>query len=228
MSNANIPSVSLQTAVLMQIQELIASGQGFSRYDITKALRQKCNDGLLEIPEIENVNPGSIRFNVRKASVDAIFEQLYANLLQNGLPALRYDFNRDPQSGVGFRVFSVDNSAAPVATPAPAAPPVVNPPPPTITPISDLLKTLGVDPNAPSAARDAGAAAGAHLRNALVATPLDDTEIRRRATVYLQNCQKIGKVPTLKNIQSALKRKTTTGLSRKECFNLAKSLGFRV
>ena len=190
----------------MQIQEFITSGQSFSRYDITKALRQKCNDGQLEIPEIENVNPGNIRFNVRKASVDTIFDQLYSNLLQNGIPALRYDFNRDQQTGVGYRVFSVDNTVAQTVLPVVAAPA----PAPTPSPATSInsMNYFAVQASA--------------------STSPDDAEIRRRATVYLQNCQKIGKVPSLKKIQSAIKRKVSTGLSRKECFNLATSLGFKV
>lgn len=194
MCNQNTPSVNLQTAVLMQVQEFVNSGQSFSRYDITKALRQKCNDGLLEIPEVEDTDPNaSYRYDVRKDAVDAIFEQLYQNCLVNGLPPLRYDYNPN----LGYRVFSVDTNSAP-ATPSPVYASV----PTTPTPATPVTPTSTVT--------------------------LTDGELRRRIDQYMNGCQKLGKIPTRRQIQSAIKRNgKSTGLSRQECGHIAVSLGYQ-
>jgi len=199
--NTNTPSVNLQTAVLMQVQEFVNSGQAFSRYDITKALRQKCNDGLLDIPEIEDTNPGvTNRYNVRKQAVDDIFEQLFANCLANGLPPLTYSFN---QAG-GYRVFAADPNAV-QAVPQPAT--YVSQPnipvPTPVPPITPITPTTTVT--------------------------LSDPEIRRRVGLYMDHCGKIGLAPTLKQIQSAIKRGSkSTGLSYREIANVATSLGYKV
>jgi len=206
-----IPSVNLQTAVLMQVQEFVNSGQTFSRYDITKALRQKCNDGLLEIPEIEDTNPGATnRFNVRKSEVDAIFEQLYQNCLANGLPPLNYHYNPN----LGYRVFSADPNfglTTPAQTPASTQVPTSLPTAVTLPPINP---NRVVSAPAPSAKRT---------------IQLDMAELIRRINLYLINCNKIGKKPTLRQIQSAIKRRDrSTGLSRRECKNIAISLGYQL
>ncbi len=209
MCNQNIPSVNLQTAVLMQVQEFVNSGQVFSRYDITKALRQKCNDGLLEIPEVENVD-GNPRFDIRKNAVDAIFDQLYQNCLANGLPPLTYTYNQV----LGYRVFSADLTAV-QPTPVPTATPASFP---SAAPLPATLSNSSVAPTQ------------------VVSVPVttatnmpDAAELNRRIGLYMNNCQRIGKVPTLRQIQSAIKRGgKSTGLSRRECRNIAVSLGYAV
>jgi hypothetical protein len=209
MCNTNVPSVNLQTAVLMQVQEFVNSGQAFSRYDITKALRLKCNDGLLEIPEVENVNPGSIRYDIRKASVDAIFDQLWQNCLANGLPPLRYDFNQN----TGYRIFSVDVTAGPVPTQTPTPVPTS----PVPTPSNGYVSAPAQASTVPTVAS---------VRAAI--TSLTDSEIRRRVTLYMDASQKVGRKPTLKQIQSAIKRgNKSTGLSYREIANVVSSLGYK-
>lgn len=204
--NANTPSVNLQTAVLMQVQEFVNSGQAFSRYDITKALRQKCNDGLLDIPEVEDTNPGvTNRYNVRKQAVDDIFEQLFSNCLANGLPPLTYTFN---QAG-GYRVFAADPNAV-QAVPQPA----VYASSPAVAPTVTLPS---VNPNQVTSIP------------ASTSVTLSDPEIRRRVGLYMDHCGKVGITPTLKNIQSAIKRgNKSTGLSYREIANVATSLGYKV
>ena len=196
-NTSNIPSVSLQTAVLMQIQEFVNSGQEFSRYDITKALRQKCNDGLLEIPEVEDVNGGNVRYDIRKDAVDNIFEQLWNNGLPNGLPPLTWKWNRV----LGYRVFSADVASVSVV--------------PTPTAVPTMTQTPSVPVIPPS-----------HPSN--MVTTLSDAEIRRRVQLYMQRCSTLGVTPTLKQIQSAIKRNRSTGLSYREIANVTMSLGWKV
>ena len=56
-----------------------------------------------------------------------------------------------------------------------------------------------------------------------------DTELKRRFSVYINNCQKIGKRPTLKEVQSAVKRgDVSSGVSCKELDDYAQQLGYKV
>lgn len=210
MCNSNVPSVTLATAVLMQVQEFIGNNQAFSRYDITKALREKTNNGLLEIPEIENTTGGSPRYFVSKQAVDNIFEQLWRNCLVNGLPSLKVDFN----AAGGYRVFSADSTAAQSVSPQMPAPPAlpVSPLPPTGAPVSLQM------PNSPV------------LPFAYGTSPavVSDAEIRRRVTLYMKHCQQCNYTPSLKRIQSAIKRgNKSTGLTKNELANIVMSLGFK-
>lgn len=185
---------SLSNAVKDQVLEFINSGQSFSKYDITKALRQKCNDNLLEIPEC--LNPDSTNqflYLIQKKDVDQIFEQLIANCSLNGLPELETDFQRAP-NGVPYRVFFVNQSASQVPT-----------------------------GNVYASAPTLGATA-----TKVSASAITNPEIIRRINLFMTRCTQRGIVPTLKQIQSAIKRKKSTGLSYGEISQVAKSLGFNV
>lgn len=210
MCNPNTPSVSLQTAVIMQIQEFAQKQTPFSRYDITTELRRKCNDGELDIPECKR-DPNSDFCDVRKTAVDDIFEQLWNNGLCDGIPALvsSYDRNR------GYRLFSGDTTTQGSAIPAPsmvAPSPVMSPPP---TPLNPPTVKLPIPPIA--------------MVPQTTMVTLSDAEIRRRIDLYMTRCQKVGMTPSLKQIQSAIKRgNRSTGLSYREIANVAGSLGYKV
>jgi hypothetical protein len=215
MCNSTTPSVNLQTAVLMQVQEFVNAGQSFSRYDITKALRQKCSDGTLEIPELEIVNPGaSYRYDIRKQAVDDVFEQLWRNCLANGLPPLQVTYDRN----LGYRIFSVDqNALAQSAVPAILATATAPTPAYVSTPPTAVVTLPPVNPNQITSVP----------ASSLV--PLTDAEIKRRVTLYMDHCQSVGVTPSLKQIQSAIKRgNKSTGLSYREIANVAMSLGYKV
>jgi len=209
MCNPNTPSVSLQTAVIMQIQEFSQNQQPFSRYDITTEIRRKCNAGELEIPECKSAT-NSTFYDIRKTAVDDIFEQLWNNGLCDGIPALvsSYDRNR------GYRLFTGDAISAGSAIPAPSmvAPSPVSPPP---TPLNPPTVKLPIPPIA--------------MVPQTTMVTLSDAEIRRRIDLYMTRCQKVGMTPSLKQIQSAIKRgNRSTGLSYREIANVAGSLGYKV
>lgn len=193
MSNTTVPSVTLETAVIMQIQEFANTNQPFSRYDITVALRNKCNNGELEIPSLECVN-GNVRYDIRKSSVDSIFEELLQNGVTKGVPPINGQY--DPV--LRYRVFSVDTTNAVQSTPS-------------------------VPTNSSTIAPNVVASAPVISQNNPVI--LSDSEIRRRINLYMYNCKKVGTTPTLKKIQSAIKRGSkSTGLSRHEIFNIISSI----
>jgi hypothetical protein len=227
MSNLTVPSMNLQAAVLMQVQEFTTANRPFSRYEITQSLREKCNNGQLEIPELENTNPGATyRFDIRKSAVDDIFDELFNNCSANGLPPLRVDFDRTK----GYRLFSVDTAPS-----TPAGGSVI--PASSYTPFNPT--PVAVPAPAPANAAFVKAVSKAVATNVQILTSplpvpaptiaLTDNEVRRRVTQYMQRCVKLGKTPTLKNVQSAIKRgNKSTGLSYREIVNITKSLGFKV
>ena len=71
-----VPSVTLQTAILMQIQEFVKNNIPFSIHDITRNLRDKTTKGEIEIPEVE-VNGNSFHFNISHTKVKSHFEELW-------------------------------------------------------------------------------------------------------------------------------------------------------
>jgi hypothetical protein len=154
----------------------------------------------MEIPEVESPGGGSVRYDIRKDAVDTIFDQYLQNLAANNLPPLKWRFD----NSLRYRLFSEDLTAQLVSNPT--AVPVV---------VSTNSNNIGGNFPTPSVAP----------------TPKsvpNDNELRRRMSVYMRNCQIVGMVPTLKQVQSAIKRKHSTGLTVKEIYNMATSMGFVV
>lgn len=80
MCNPNIPSVTLQTAVLIAVKEFAEKKTKFSSHDITRILRNKCNTGKMEIPEIEDLSGiDGYRFNVNHEKVRNLFQEMINN-----------------------------------------------------------------------------------------------------------------------------------------------------
>lgn len=173
-----VPSVTLQTAVLMQVKEFANQNQQFSVFDITRTLREKTAQGDLEIPEVE-VSGASFRFDIPHAKVKALFDELWRTGVFDPDFTLSRNFN-----GVYFEYTpsAVNQSYAGVSvTPAPATP-APTPAPSTPAPVA-TNSTLPVD-------------------------------IQSRVAVYLLNCKNRNFRPTLKQVQSAIKRgDASTGFS---------------
>jgi hypothetical protein len=116
MSTQTIQSFTLRDAVISQVQELINGGTPFSRYEVTKALRNRVNNGELEIPELAT-GGSNIKFWIKKDDVDNIFEDIFRNPSNYGVPPLRYSI----QPGQAFRTFEVDSNASQFPSPAPVS-----------------------------------------------------------------------------------------------------------
>lgn len=121
-----VPSVTLQTAVLMQVKEFANNNQQFSVFDITRTLREKTSQGDLEIPEVE-VSGASFRFDIPHAKVKGLFDELWRTGVFDPDFTLSRNFN-----GVYFEYIpsAVNQSSYagvsvnPTPTPAPVATPV--------------------------------------------------------------------------------------------------------
>src|ERR1035441_7849921 len=73
-----VPSVTLQSAVLMQVKAFAQNNTPFSVHDITRTIRQKTSQGELEIPEVE-VQGASFRFDIPHPKVKALFDELWTS-----------------------------------------------------------------------------------------------------------------------------------------------------
>lgn len=129
-----IPSVTLQTAVLMQVKEFANNNQSFSVFDITRTLREKTAQGDLEIPEVE-VYGASFRFDIPHAKVKALFDELWRTGVFDPDFTLSRNFNNvyweyTPsavnQSYAGVSVAPVAPVASPTVAPVAPVAPVTN------------------------------------------------------------------------------------------------------
>ena len=189
MSNQALQSVTLQTAILMQVKEFAAANQQFSVHDVTREVRQKVNNGQLEIPEVE-VSGASFRFDIPHAKVKELFDELW----RAGTFAPDFSLNRQ-FTGVYFQYTPVpvaQNSAPFVPTPSPVlsvAQPAVVPP---------------------------------------TATAAPATTVTDRINTYLNNCRARNFQPTLKQVQSAIKRDVSTGWTCEKIQDYIEGLGYSV
>lgn len=190
-----VPSVTLQTAVLMQVKEFAQNSQPFSVHDITRSIRNKTANGELEVPEVE-VSGASFRFDIPHAKVKALFDELWRTgvfdpdfTLSRNFNGMYFEYTPSPVNG-NVSYASV-TPTAPTQTPAPA--PVVTA---TVT--------------APAPATSNG------------------VDVQSRIATYLQNCKNRNFRPTLKQVQSAIKRDRSTGWSCEKIQDYIEGLGYTV
>lgn len=75
MSNTN-KTLTLQSAVILQVKEFANNNQTFSIHDITRALREKSGNNEIEIPEVAVLGQ-SFNFEIRADKVKEIFLDLW-------------------------------------------------------------------------------------------------------------------------------------------------------
>lgn len=188
-----VQSVTLQTAILMQVKEFAQAQQPFSVHNITQEVRSKVNSGTLEIPEVE-VTGASFRFDIPHTKVKALFDELWRTGVFDPDFSLNRQFN-----GTYFEYTPTLNTpvAAPVPTVMPAA--FVTAPQPSFTATTTAAPT-----------------------------PTGDAAVRSRIQTYLTNCGNRNFRPTLKQLQSAIKRDTSTGWSCEKIKDYVEGLGYSV
>ena len=186
MSN-QLQTVTLQTAILIQVKELAGNDQTFSVHDITREVRSKVNAGILEIPEVE-VHGASFRFDIPHAKVKNLFDELW----RSGAFAPDFSLSRN-FNGTYFEY--TPSPVAPVASVTVAQPAIVSP------------------HFAPTPSNGIAAPA---------------TVVTDRINKYLSNCQARNFRPTLKQVQSAIKRDVSTGWSCEQIQDYVEGLGYKV
>ena len=192
-------SVTLQTAVLLQATEFANNNQPFSVHDITRTLRNKVAQGELEIPETE-VQGASFKFEVSHQRVKELFDELWRTGVFDTTFTLTRTFMPVEKY---FEYTPTLVAGSSVTTPAVAPAPT-----PAVIPV----------PAAPSAPAPS-----------VTPTPASTTDITDRVKLYLTNCVTRNFRPTLKQVQSAIKRgDASTGASCETLKSLVEGLGYTV
>lgn len=179
MSTTTSP-ITLQDAILTQVQEFANDNKSFSIHDITTTLRRKTANGELEIPEVETSHH-SFKFEIQHVKVKSIFENLWQTGGFDHVLTLNRQFN-----GTYFEYTAtlINNS------PAQAQPANV-----TANPVAGCVVTPAVFVS----------------HKVTTAPPINDDSVKSRIRTYLNNCVTRNFRPTLKQVQSAIKRTSSTG-----------------
>ena len=194
-----VKSVTLQTAVLIQVKEFAQNNQKFSIHDITRTIREKTSKDELEIPEVEVVvgDHGAPtpphRFEISHAKVKSLFDELWRTgvfdpefILDRSFTGMYFEYTPKLVGNV-------------LAAPCP-----VNVPAMVVTP----NYPWGPAPLAP-------------------VTPMASADIAR-VKLYLTNCANKSFRPTLKKIQSAIKRDGVPCCSCGELKSYITALGYTI
>jgi len=219
MCDKNILSVTLQTAVIMIVKEFAENNEKFSCHDITRTIREKTTNGEMEIPEVETAN-SQVRFEISHVKVKALFDELWNTGAFDTSFVLTRNFN-----GMYFEY-------EPITTPPPSATTPSTQSTSTasqygvlgsipkkgsgvVSPISTTIVGVGttIPPvNTPlkSCTPSTSTASDQDKADPITTTPRELTI--ERINKYLINCKAKGVYPTIKQIQSAIKR-------RNSCFN---------
>jgi len=184
-----VQSVTLQTAVLMQVQEFAQNNTPFSVHDITRTIRQKTAQGELEIPEVE-VQSASFSFDIPHPKVKALFDELWRTGVFDPNFTLSRQFN-----GMYF-----------LYTPAPVNSGSVSVPAPAIAPSTPVFTA-----KPPVTSNSA------------------DSTVQARVQQYLKGCASRNFRPSLKQVQSAIKRQNhSTGWSCEALRAMITGIGYTV
>lgn len=194
-----VQSVTLQTAVLMQVKEFAQNNQPFSVHDITRTIRHKTAQGELEIPEVE-VSGTSFRFDIPHAKVKTLFDELWRTGVFDPDFTLSRQFN-----GMYFEYTPSLLAVSPtvqVSTPA----------------VTHATQTVSTPAPTPAPAPVASSPS----------TSVSNSVVQDRIQTYLDNCTSRNFRPTLKQVQSAIKRDVSTGWTCEQIQDYVEGLGYDV
>jgi hypothetical protein len=176
-------TVTLQTAVLNQVNEFVQQGKVFSVYEITQAIRKKTAQGELEIPEVE-VNGASFRFDIPHVKVKALFDESWRTGIFNSGLSRKYN-------GQYWEYSPSPVTASPTVN-VQASVPLMS----TVAPLQPVVSKIPV-------------------------TTFSKQVIQDRIKTYLLHCAASSYRPTIKQVQSAIKRgDMSTGWSCQEIQDL--------
>jgi hypothetical protein len=198
MCNSN-KTVSLQTAVLMVVREFAKNNKPFSIYEITREVRTRAFNGELDIPEAK-VNGSSSRYDIPHTKIKDLFDDMWLT----GVFDPEFTLSRQfvTVNSVSYFLYTptlvnnVSTATMPSLPPTVNTPSVINPPfAPGYTP---SVNTPTVTPTT------------------LPFVKPSKQDITARVELYLDNCATRNFRPTLKQVQSAIKRDKSTGWTCEE------------
>jgi hypothetical protein len=180
-----VASVSLQTAVLEQVKWFANTGTVFSVHDVTRSIRTKVSQGELEIPETE-VHGSAFRNDIPHTKVKSLFDDLWRTGAFDQYLTLNRQFN-----GTYFEYTPTLNVSSTQTANVTAAP---------VTIAVNTSSNVGMANSNPSSPLTVTSA-----------PPVSDDSVKYRIRTYLDNCTNRNFRPTLKQVQSAIKRSSSTG-----------------
>jgi hypothetical protein len=190
----------------MQVKEFAANNQTFSVFDITRTIREKTAQGELEIPEVE-VSGAEFRFDISHPKVKALFDELYRTGVFDSEFTLARTFTGMIGGNASYFEYTPTLVGNVATTPAPVAPPV--------TPNYPWGPASNPTPPA--------------VPQSVTPAPVGGNDITNRVQQYLAGCVIRNFRPTLKQVQSAIKRNGhSTGVSCEDLKVTIQSLGFTV
>jgi hypothetical protein len=203
-NNQNVPSMTLQNAVLLQVKEFVQNKQTFSVHDITCNIRSKASSGDLEIPEVE-VSGASFKFDIPHTKVKSLFNDLW------NTGVFDPDFTLDRKFNGTYFEYTPSLVAAGNAAPQPGA----------CTSSNTSVATPAVTIQSQS------------VPTPVVQTPLfikcPSIVVKDRISLYLEHCRAKNFRPTIKQVQSAIKRNVSSGWSCAEIQDVIENdLGYTV
>jgi hypothetical protein len=197
----------------MQVKEFAQNSQQFSVHDITSALRNKTAQGDLEIPEVE-VQGASFRFDIQHVKVKALFDELWRTGVFDPDFSLSRQFN-----GMYFQYTPSLVGGGAVAGIS-VAPQVALSAGPAVAPVASAT-------NANNVGQNWGNTTPVVQATVLHGKPTE-VVIGDRVRIYLDNCVIRNFRPTLKQVQSAIKRDFSTGWSCDDLKALVQKIGYTV
>jgi len=207
-NNPNVPSITLQTAVLMQVKEFAQNNQSFSVHDITRVIRSKVQSGELEIPEVE-VSGSSFRFDIPHVKVKALVDELWRTGMFDSDLSLNRTFNGRYFDYTTTVNVSNNSSIASTTSNIPSVANALN----SQVPVSPAQTPYPSVPVSNTSVRPAKQGVNNVVDN---------------INKYLVHCNQKQMNPTLKKVQSAIKRKHSSGWTCAEILNIVQTLGFKV
>ena len=176
-------TVTLQTAVIMVVKDFVQNDESFSIHDITVGIRERCNNGLLEISEIENPDPSApFRFIVEHSVVRVLFNEMWDRGVFSGQTPIL-----DRRHNGRYWEFSSGSDDDVL--------------------LKSLLDDLGVS-DSDLLNVSVAKSQSTYSPPTPDSLALDERKIeaKRRIKIYLENCAKVPVFPTLKQVQSAIHR----------------------
>lgn len=190
----NTNPVTLQIAVIDQIEEFANAGQIFSAHNVTQKLREKCNANTLVIPEIESQS-GSDKFKYEVPHTSV--RNIVRHVISSGMLGSKFTFATS-FNGM-YNEYTATKVAAPATAPKRSLLGVFNNP---VQSFNDLVQSVTQStPSSPSATSPTGSG---------------NSEIQRRIKLYIDNSNVRGFKPSLKQVQSAIKRRGKLGITCNE------------
>ena len=209
--------ITLQSAILIQMKEFAKIDKPFNVHDITRAIREKTASGEWDIPDVV-VTGTPVKYNISHDKVRTIFNEMWdAQLFLCPRPLSR-KFNGMYNEYFIHRNFCCDMEKDPAIRPEP----------------TDSTGQLHAEYVSYTHTGDKVAVKSNENIIPHFSVLSDSSRckqedpVAKRIDTYISNCYKRKTYPTVKQIQSAIKRRCGSGWTCKRIYDYLKKMGYSV